>query len=90
MFFTRNGEMLDDVVRHGPHDLYWCYRFERSVSSYKSITTNQKSSEVTYCKYEVHLAFRSARGSLFEDNDNFYPPQQAVVGIHKQLMTSDF
>ena len=53
--------MLDDVVRHGPHDLYWCYRFERSVSLYKSMKTNLKQSEVTYSHYEACLAFLSVR-----------------------------
>lgn len=82
--------MLDDVVRHGPHDLYWCYRFERSVSSYKSIKTNQKLSEVTYCKYEARIAYRIARESIAKENDNLYPPQKAIQEIHEHLLTVNF
>lgn len=82
-----SGKMLGDVLRHGPHDLYWCYRFERSVSSYKSIKSNQKHSEITYSKYESRLAFTSAREKIEKDKDNLYPPQRAVLDIHKQLLT---
>ena len=84
------GELLDDVIRHGPHDLYWCYWFERNVSSYKSIKTNQKWSEVTYCKYEARIAYKIARENIAQDNDNLYPPQRAVLEIHKQLLTFNF
>ena len=66
--------MLDDVVRHGPHDLYWCYRFERSVLSYKSVKTNLKQSELTYSHYEARLAFLSIRELKQKDTDNLYPP----------------
>lgn len=83
-----SGEMLDDVLRHGPHDLYWCYRFERNVSSYKSVKTNLKQSEVTYSKYEARLAFRIAREMEAKDGDNLYPPQRAVLEAHKHLLTT--
>ena len=82
--------MLDDVVRHGPHDLYSCYRFEKSLSSYKSIKTNQKLSEVTYCKYEARVAYRIARERIAKEDDNLYPPQRDVEEIHKHLLTTNF
>ena len=82
--------MLDNVVRHGPHDLHWCYHFERSVSSYKSIKTNQKLSEVKYCKYEARVAYRTARDCTAKENDNLYPPQRAIEEIHKHLLTTNF
>jgi len=78
--------MLDDILRH-PHDLYWCYRFERNVSFYKSIKTNQKQSEVTYAKHESRLAFTSVQDMLTNDKDNFYPPEREVLEIHKQLLS---
>ena len=58
---SRHSEILDDVVRHGSHDLYWCYRFEKNVSSYKSLKKNLKHSEVTYSHYEAHLVFLCIR-----------------------------
>ncbi|MCO5554154.1 hypothetical protein L7F22_007680 [Adiantum nelumboides] len=27
-----NGEILDDILRHGSHDYFWCFSFERCVS----------------------------------------------------------
>ena len=82
--------MLDDVVRHGPHDLYWCYCLERSISSYKSIKTNQKLSKVRYCKYEARVAYRTTREWTAKENDNLYPPQRAIEEIHKYLLTTNF
>ena len=79
--------MLDDVVRHGPHDLYWCYRFERSVSSYKRVKTNLKQSELTYFHYEARLAFLSIRELKQKDTDNLYPPQRAMLEVHGHLLT---
>ena len=84
-----SGEMLDDVVNHRPLDLYWCYRFERNVPGYKSIKTNQKQSELTYSKYESRLAFTIAKERIEKDKDNLYPPQRAVLEVHKNLLTTD-
>lgn len=47
-------------------------------------------SEVTFSKYKARLAYTTARRSLFDNSDNFYPLQRVVVGIYKQLMTSNF
>jgi hypothetical protein len=80
--------MLDDVVRHGLHDLYWCYRFERSVSAYKSVKTNRKHSEVTLSKYECRLAFLTVREKVQTDDDNLYPPQRTLLEVHNQLLTT--
>jgi hypothetical protein len=38
-----SGELLDDIVRHGCHDVYWSYSFERQVATYMGISTNQKT-----------------------------------------------
>ena len=84
-----SGEMLDDVIQHGPHDLTWCYRFERNVKGYKSIKTNQKQSEITYSKYESRLAFTIAKEHIEKDKDNLYPTQRVVLEVHKNLLTMD-
>jgi hypothetical protein len=35
--FTGSGEILDNVVRHGCHDVFWCYPFEREISNFVNI-----------------------------------------------------
>ena len=45
---------------------------------------------MTYCKYEARIAYRIARENIAQDNDNLYPPQRAVLEIHKQLLTLNF
>lgn len=82
--------MLDDVERHGPHDLYWCYRFERNIKSYINIKTNQKENELTYARYEGRIAFTTSMKTMNEvDMDNFFIPQRAVLESHKHLLTEN-
>ena len=35
------------MIRHGCHDVFWCYPFEREVSNFVNIRSNQLNSEVT-------------------------------------------
>lgn len=56
----------------------------------KNIKTNKKFNDITYCKYESRIAYRASRERIAKDNDNLYPPQRAVLEIHKQLLTSNF
>jgi hypothetical protein len=77
---------LDDVVQHGPHDLYWCCHFEGNVSSYKNVKTNLKQSKVTYFKFKGQLAFITAKKMAKNDEDNLYLPQRAHLEVHNQLL----
>ena len=57
LFDAGSGELLDDVLRHGCHNVYWCYAFERQVSTYMGITTNQKLNEISYINFFVRRSF---------------------------------
>ncbi|CAM6096109.1 unnamed protein product [Calypogeia fissa] len=50
-----SGEIFDGIERHGPHHIYWCYRFERMVSDHGRTRTNQKDQEVTYSLHFARL-----------------------------------
>ncbi|MCO5555122.1 hypothetical protein L7F22_008663 [Adiantum nelumboides] len=52
-----NGEILDDVIRHGSHDVTWCFSHERNVSGYLSINTNNRSNELSYSRESTALYF---------------------------------
>jgi hypothetical protein len=47
----RSGELVDDVKKHDCHDIFWHYLFEREISRIMNISSNQKTSEVTYAGY---------------------------------------
>ncbi|MCO5595320.1 hypothetical protein L7F22_049361 [Adiantum nelumboides] len=50
------GEIFEDIMRHGSHDCYWCFSFERSISGYLGIPTNNKSNERGIIViYNIHL-----------------------------------
>ncbi|KAI5059377.1 hypothetical protein GOP47_0025696 [Adiantum capillus-veneris] len=46
-----NGEMLNDILRHGSHDCFWCFSFERCVLVYLSIPTNNNANEISSTKF---------------------------------------
>jgi hypothetical protein len=38
----RSGELEDDVKRHGCHNIFWCYPFEREIYKVMNISFNKK------------------------------------------------
>ena len=52
--------MIEDIIRHGPLDNYWCFMYERKVKYYKQQTTNMKSMCKTFADREVQLQFVTA------------------------------
>ncbi|KAL3677122.1 hypothetical protein R1sor_027070 [Riccia sorocarpa] len=67
-----NGEIFDDIVRHGHHDLFWVYAFERLVSAYNTISTNNRNSEITYTKYFCRQMVYTAFNRELKDRDGFH------------------
>ncbi len=85
---TRNGEMIDDIKLHGSHDIFWCFKYERKISSYLDIKTNQKSNEVTYFTSHSRVAFTTIYKQLQVDEDGLFPPQCVIHDLHQYFMTS--
>ena len=85
---VENGEILDDVLRHGSHDIFWCFRHERKVSSYVNIKTNKKENELTYAAYHGRTRFSSLYKQKQIDLDMLLPPHRAIHLLHDHLMTS--
>ncbi len=83
-----SGELLDDIVRHGCHDVYWSYSFERQVATYMGISTNQKLNEVSYINFFVRCSFTLAYSCLQEDHDGLLPHQRALKDLHTHLQCS--
>ena len=52
-----NGELFEAIVRHGSHDIFWYYGFERDVVLYKKITSNQKANELSYTSFYLRRCF---------------------------------
>ncbi|MCO5606008.1 hypothetical protein L7F22_060195 [Adiantum nelumboides] len=59
-----NGELLDDVMRLGLHDRYWCYIFERLVKIYSSIKTNNIQDEASFVQFYLALCMHMAISQL--------------------------
>ena len=83
-----SGELLDDVLRHGCHDVYWCYAFERQVSTYMGITTNQKLNETSYINFFVRRSFTFTYMCLQKDHDGLLPHHRALRDLHVYLQHS--
>lgn len=80
-----SGELFDGIERHGPHYVYWCYRFERMVSDYGRTRTNQKDQEVTYSLHFARRFFTKISSYIWEDDDGLFPHQRALIKLHKWL-----
>jgi hypothetical protein len=80
-----SGEIFDGIERHGPHYIYWCYRFERMVSDYGRTRTNQKDQEVTYSLHFARRFFTRISKLIWEDDDGLFPHQRALSKVHGVL-----
>ena len=45
--------IVEDIVRFGLPDNFWCWYFERAVKTYKHISTNHKNLELSFAKTEM-------------------------------------
>lgn len=80
-----SGEIFEGIKRHGPHNIYWCYRFERMVSDYGRTRTNQKDQEVTYSFHFARRFFTKICSYIWEDDDGLFPHQRALGKVHESL-----
>lgn len=84
-----NGELLDDIFRHGAHDVFWCYAFERMVSTYMGVKTNRQSNEITYAHFYKRTLFTFVTSLLQKERDGLLPHQRQLMYIHKCLVLPD-
>lgn len=81
-----NGEILDDVTRHGSHDVTWCFSHERNVSGYLSISTNNKSNELSYSKYHSRVLCTRLYKQLHLEKDGLSSSTRDMLFIHSCLV----
>jgi hypothetical protein len=81
------AHLMDDVIRHGPHDVYWCYQFEREVSSYMQTAKNTNSYlyDVTFTLYRARTLFTETMKRIDEDRDGLYPVARALTKLHGHM-----
>jgi len=82
---TRSGELVDDVGRHGCHDIFWCYPFEKEISKVVNISSNQKTNEVTYTSYYVRQIFTKIHRAMQLDNGDLFMGGRTLKEVHKYL-----
>ena len=79
---------MDDVLRHRSHDIFWCFRHERKVSSYVNVKTNKKENEFTYAAYHVRTSYTFLYKQKQVDLNLLFPLQRAIHILHQNLMNS--
>ncbi|MCO5569490.1 hypothetical protein L7F22_023203 [Adiantum nelumboides] len=80
-----NGELLDDVLRHGLHDRFWCYIFERLVKAYSSIKTNNLNNEASFVQFYLRSGFTRVFQALQKDLDGLLPSDRLIQELHASL-----
>lgn len=74
-------------MRHGCHDVFWCYPFEREVSNFVNIRSNQLNSEVTFSDFFARYWFTKMYKLVEVDGDGLFPESRALMDVHKYLQT---
>jgi hypothetical protein len=84
-----NGNLLDDVKIHGPHDIYSnviaLSRRHQTMYTSRPIIGRMKF-PIPCIQYHARLGFMSLHGELQIDRDGSFPFQQTKY--HKHLMMS--
>ncbi|MCO5577982.1 hypothetical protein L7F22_031820 [Adiantum nelumboides] len=80
-----NGEILDDILRHGSHDVTWCFSHERNVSGYLSISTNNKSNELSYSKFYSRVLCTQLYKQLHLEKDGLTSLSRDMLVVHSSL-----
>ncbi|MCO5580896.1 hypothetical protein L7F22_034769 [Adiantum nelumboides] len=83
------GEILDDILRHGSHDVIWCYLYERMVSIYVRVKTNHKDEEMTLVNYFRRLLFTWVFAHLQADRDRLLPTKRIYRRVHQSLIAPE-
>jgi hypothetical protein len=89
------GHLVEDVIRHGPQEVYWVYKFEREISRYMraASSSNHYLCEVSFTLYFSRTLFAHVIHQIQEDRDKLYPDERALLQIHvhlKQATTACF
>ncbi|KAL3682708.1 hypothetical protein R1sor_000730 [Riccia sorocarpa] len=86
------GELLDDIYRHGPSHVYWCYTFERMVAQYNKVKTNDRNMESTFVARYARTFFSDCCTAIWKNDDGLLPTsrlrpmlQQYIVGSASNL-----
>ena len=81
------GHLVDDILRHGPQDVHWVYKFEGEVRNYMETTKNTNSYfyNVTFTLYQSRTLFTTTISQLDKDKDGLYPRSRALEKIHSHL-----
>lgn len=85
-FFEGNGEILDDILRHGSHDVVWCFDYERLVSTYVNIKSNNKDNEISYTNFHRRRLLTRVLMHIQNDRDNLMPHQRLCQELHASMM----
>ena len=78
--------ILEDVVRFGHSDVFWCFPYEREVKKYNNIKTNQKNVEATFAQYSVRTLFQKIQLCIAPEVDGMETTERALVRVHDALM----
>ncbi|MCO5548067.1 hypothetical protein L7F22_001524 [Adiantum nelumboides] len=82
----RSGEILDDVLCYGNHDVIWCFLYERLVSTYVNIKSNNKESEISFTNFHRRRLLTWILAQIHKDKDDILPHQRLYKELHLALI----
>ncbi|KAL3696208.1 hypothetical protein R1sor_010284 [Riccia sorocarpa] len=78
------GHMVDDIIRHGPSNVYWSYGFERLVAGYNKVKTKNRNMEHSFNFHYARVLFAKCMVQIWEDDDGLLPHERVLrtgIGI---------
>ncbi|KAL3699514.1 hypothetical protein R1sor_017536 [Riccia sorocarpa] len=82
------GHMVDDIIRHGPSNVYWSYGSERLVVGYNKVKTNNRNMEHSFTFHYARVLFAKCMVQIWEDDDGLLPHERAVRLLHSHMCFS--
>jgi len=80
------AHILEDVLRFGHSDVFWCFPYEREVKRYNNIKTNQKNVEATFAQYTARTLFHKIQLCIAAEADDMEIRERALVEVHGALL----
>ena len=83
------GHLIEDILRFGPSEIYWCFLYECLVSNFHKIPTNGKEIEVTYIQYFSRQLFNKGQLQLQIDGHGLLGEERSIFFVHKHLIVPE-
>lgn len=82
--------ILEDILRFGHSDVYWCFPYEREVQRYQNIHSNDKHVEQTFIEFYSQRQFQNVETNVCAESDGVDMSERALIELHEYLHLHEY